>query len=153
MTRRKSPLESYQTDPVDDPEAPELSEEDFKRMRPASELPKKMLDSFPRMRGRPPKSLEERKVQVTLRLHPMIVAHFKSTGPGWQTRMEQALIDVAFHESEPVKSKGPFNPLSAKPSKADVAKRKGPVKVSAVAKRFRGAHKGTAAIKTARRSG
>ena len=75
MTRRKSPLESYQTDPVDDPEAPELSEEDFKRMRPASELPKKMLDSFPRMRGRPPKSLEERKVQVTLRLHPMIVAH------------------------------------------------------------------------------
>jgi len=48
MTRRKSPLESYQTDPVDDPEAPELSEENFERMRPASELPKKMLDSFPR---------------------------------------------------------------------------------------------------------
>ncbi|MCH8544987.1 MAG: BrnA antitoxin family protein [Alcanivorax sp.] len=40
-------------------------------------------------RGRPPAS--ERKVQVSLRLDPDVIAAFRATGPGWQTRMNNAL--------------------------------------------------------------
>lgn len=41
--------------------------------------------------GRPPLAPERRKRQVTLRLSPEVIDHFKATGPGWQTRIEEAL--------------------------------------------------------------
>jgi uncharacterized protein (DUF4415 family) len=40
-------------------------------------------------RGRPPAAV--RKVSTTLRLSPEVVEHFKGGGPGWQTRIDQAL--------------------------------------------------------------
>lgn len=40
-------------------------------------------------RGRPP--AEVRKVSTTLRLSPEVVEHFRASGPGWQTRIDQAL--------------------------------------------------------------
>ncbi len=40
-------------------------------------------------RGRPPKAAT--KKQVTLRLSPDVLDHFKSGGPGWQTRIDDAL--------------------------------------------------------------
>jgi uncharacterized protein (DUF4415 family) len=40
------------------------------------------------------------KVQVTLRLDPAIIAHFKARGPGWQTRINEALMKA-------IGSKGP----------------------------------------------
>ncbi|HEX8222459.1 MAG TPA: BrnA antitoxin family protein [Allosphingosinicella sp.] len=42
-------------------------------------------------RGRPPKPEGERKVLVSLRLAPDIIEWFRSTGPGWQTRIEELL--------------------------------------------------------------
>jgi uncharacterized protein (DUF4415 family) len=42
-------------------------------------------------RGRPPKPESERKVLVSLRLAPDIVQWFRSTGPGWQSRIEELL--------------------------------------------------------------
>src|SRR3974377_960630 len=39
--------------------------------------------------GRPPKA--DRKVSVTLRLDREVVARFKATGAGWQTRINAAL--------------------------------------------------------------
>lgn len=41
-------------------------------------------------RGRGPQKAAT-KVQLSLRLAPEVVAHFKATGPGWQTRMAEVL--------------------------------------------------------------
>ena len=41
--------------------------------------------------GRPRGSDKE---QVTLRLDKAVLAHFRATGPGWQTRMNEALRRV-----------------------------------------------------------
>ena len=43
-------------------------------------------------RGRPPVGVEP-KLQVTLRLAPRVVRYFKSTGEGWQTRLNETLED------------------------------------------------------------
>ena len=40
-------------------------------------------------RGRPPLAAPKR--QVTLRLSPEVIDHFKAGGPGWQTRIDEAL--------------------------------------------------------------
>jgi uncharacterized protein (DUF4415 family) len=44
-------------------------------------------------RGRPP--LPNRKQPVTLRIDPDVLLAFKETGPGWQTRMTDALKEAA----------------------------------------------------------
>ncbi len=44
-----------------------------------------------RPRGRPPKAAEECKEKVTLRLSPEVLRHFRAEGPGWQTRIDEAL--------------------------------------------------------------
>ena len=48
-------------------------------------------------RGRPPKAVT--KKQVTLRLSPDVVDHFKSQGPGWQSRIDEALRKIAKKKS------------------------------------------------------
>lgn len=42
-------------------------------------------------RGRPPSVRP--KVPINIRLSPDVLEAFKSTGPGWQTRMDEALRD------------------------------------------------------------
>ena len=78
-----------------DEENPEWTAEDFKKARPASEvLPEifskdvadKMLNKKP---GRPLGSGV--KESQTVRFDRDILAAFKSTGKGWQTRMNEAL--------------------------------------------------------------
>lgn len=44
--------------------------------------------------GRPPQG-EQAKQQVTLRLDPDIIAKFREGGPGWQTRINDALRKAA----------------------------------------------------------
>jgi uncharacterized protein (DUF4415 family) len=46
-------------------------------------------DELFKRRGRPP--LDNPKMAVKLRLDPDVVAHFKSGGPGWQTRINETL--------------------------------------------------------------
>lgn len=46
-------------------------------------------------RGRPPMPAEQRKQRIDMMLDPDVLAHFKATGKGWQTRINQALRDVA----------------------------------------------------------
>jgi uncharacterized protein (DUF4415 family) len=43
-------------------------------------------------RGRPP--LDTPKQQVTLRLDQDVIAHFRSAGPGWQSRINAALREA-----------------------------------------------------------
>ena len=44
-------------------------------------------------RGRP--KAPETKVSTTLRLDPEVIAHFKAEGPGWQSRINEALRKAA----------------------------------------------------------
>lgn len=69
---------------VDSEEAPELTDEFFER---ADEY---VGDKLVR-RGRPP--AEHRKLPLTVRYDEDVVAAFKATGRGWQTRMNDALRD------------------------------------------------------------
>ena len=45
-------------------------------------------------RGRPPIGVEP-KQQVTLRLPREVISHFKAGGPGWQSRISDALQRIA----------------------------------------------------------
>ena len=42
-----------------------------------------------RVSGRP--KAEETKERITIRLSPEVIAYFRATGKGWQTRMDDAL--------------------------------------------------------------
>ena len=44
-------------------------------------------------RGRP--KAASTKVSTTIRLSPEVIDHFKKDGPGWQTRIDEALRKVA----------------------------------------------------------
>ncbi|MCS6763215.1 MAG: BrnA antitoxin family protein [Candidatus Protistobacter heckmanni] len=60
-----------------DPDAMEVSADDFRRMKPLGK------------RGRPP--AENPKVLLTVRYDKDVVDAFKAGGDGWQTRMNAAL--------------------------------------------------------------
>ena len=76
---------------VIDRDNPEWTKADFKKARPARELPADILKAFPNTRG-PQKA--PRKVPVSLRLSPEVVERFKADGPGWQSRIDEALKKV-----------------------------------------------------------
>ena len=76
---------------VFDDDNPEWTEEDFARARPISEFPELMAALYPK-RGRPKGSVKpDAKQQVSLRLDKDVIAHFRETGPGWQSRINAAL--------------------------------------------------------------
>jgi uncharacterized protein (DUF4415 family) len=70
-----------------DPDARPLDEERLARMRPASAAD--VADLKRRLRGRP--RLQHRKRLVSLRPEPDVVARFRATGPGWQSRINEVL--------------------------------------------------------------
>ncbi len=77
-----------------DSENPELTNDDFAKMRPASEvLPELFCAEIAKEllipRGRP--RLEKTKEHINIRLSPEVVEHFKSAGSGWQSRIDAAL--------------------------------------------------------------
>ena len=71
---------------------PEWTDEDFKKSKPASELPPEILAAFPRTRG-PQK--QPKKIPVSIRLSPEVLEHFRATGPGWQSRIDAVLKKAA----------------------------------------------------------
>jgi len=77
---------------VTDPDNPEWTAEDFARAKPASALPDHIRAAFPRTRG-PQKA--STKVAVSIRLSAEVIAHFKAGGPGWQSRIDEALRKMA----------------------------------------------------------
>jgi uncharacterized protein (DUF4415 family) len=46
---------------------------------------------FGTRRGRPTKSVADRKELVSMRLSPDVLAWLRATGPGWQTRVDDLL--------------------------------------------------------------
>lgn len=73
-----------------DVDSPELTEVDFARMKPASEMFPGV--EFPRPKRGPQKA--PTKVQTTIRLDPSVIAHFRAGGPGWQSRLNDELLKV-----------------------------------------------------------
>ena len=71
-----------------DPENPEWTEEMFARSKGPDSLPPKMLAAFKNRGGRPRGS---NKQAVSLRLDRDVITKFKATGPGWQSRINEAL--------------------------------------------------------------
>jgi len=76
---------------VVDPDNPEWNAADFRRARPSREVVPHIVEAYLKRKGRPPEGAAS-KVQVTLRLDPAVLAHFKARGPGWQTRINEALM-------------------------------------------------------------
>ena len=93
MARKKKPWPPKYG--VPDDESPEWTAEDFRRARPATEFFPDIVEAAERLRvrlGRP--KLEHPKEHVTLRLDPVVVNSFKEDGPGWQGRINEALLKV-----------------------------------------------------------
>jgi uncharacterized protein (DUF4415 family) len=63
-----------------DPDTYELQDADVAKLRPVP-------------RGRPPKSIK--KVPTTIRLDADVIEFFQHGGPGWQSRINEALRKVA----------------------------------------------------------
>lgn len=72
-------------------EVRELTKADFKTMRRIDEvLPSKLVGSI-RKRGERGAQKSPTKIPVTVRYSPEVIDYFKSTGPRWQTRMDNSL--------------------------------------------------------------
>jgi uncharacterized protein (DUF4415 family) len=75
-----------------DPDAQPLTAAQLKEMVPLKAV-----------RGRP--RLENKKQLVSVRYSPEVLAYFRGTGEGWQSRMDGVLLDyVAKHGSRRAKS-------------------------------------------------
>ena len=81
--------------PENDVENPQWTKDDFARARPAGEVHPSHVVAALTKRGRPVGSRSSNKQQVTLRLDRDTLERFKATGPGWQSRMNQALREAA----------------------------------------------------------
>ncbi|HEY1363679.1 MAG TPA: BrnA antitoxin family protein [Xanthobacteraceae bacterium] len=76
---------------ANDPDNPEWTPRDFRRAKPFSKAFPRLAESR-RMRG---SQKQPTKVAVSLRLTREVVERFKADGPGWQTRMDEALKKAA----------------------------------------------------------
>ena len=84
--------------PVFDDDNPEWTKADFAK---ATKFPDglRLSDLKPgeleKLLGRRGPQKAPTKVPVSIRLSPEVVKHFKSKGPGWQARIDEALRKIA----------------------------------------------------------
>lgn len=78
--------------PQPDDNIPEMTAADFKRAKPMREAMPEVVEAL--KRGRP--KSENPKERVSLRIAPDILAAYRSTGPGWQNRIERTLKTGAY---------------------------------------------------------
>ena len=75
---------------------PEWNDEDFARARPLSEFPElaaALASARTALRGQRGAQKAPTKDRVGLRLDHAVVEHFRATGPGWQSRINEVLGD------------------------------------------------------------
>lgn len=82
-----------QPPPDFDDDAPELTDEEIKELRPAREWFEANGIPMPVPRGRP--KADVTKQSVTLRIDRDAIDYFKAGGPGWQTRINDVLVREA----------------------------------------------------------
>ena len=80
-----------------DPDTRELTAEEIARMRPASEVVPHVVERYRRTRG---KQKTPTKKHISIRLDADLAEHFRSSGPGWQTRLNDALRRAVFGDAE-----------------------------------------------------
>lgn len=79
---------------TDHDDNPEWTDEDFARARPADNvLPARIAATLVRNKGGRPAG--SNKEQVSLRIDRDVLQRFRATGPGWQSRMNEALRSAA----------------------------------------------------------
>lgn len=83
-------------EPVFDDDNPEWTEEDFARAV-HFDPPIKVKDLTPEMLARVRRGPQKAptKVAVSIRLSPEVVSYFKAKGPGWQSKIDDALRKIA----------------------------------------------------------
>jgi uncharacterized protein (DUF4415 family) len=79
-----------------DPDDFELDDEWFARARPASEAVPHIVERWRRTRG---KQKMPTKQIVSILLDADLVSHFRESGPGWQTRLNETLRRAVFNEA------------------------------------------------------
>lgn len=77
-----------------DPDAPEATDAQLAKAVPFSKAFPALAEEMRKSVGGRPK-VENPKVAVSLHLDPDVVVRFKAQGPGWQTRMNEALRQAA----------------------------------------------------------
>jgi uncharacterized protein (DUF4415 family) len=71
-------------------EVRELTAVDFVHAKQFSELPKRLQAKLRGVGQRGPQAAPTKKL-VSLRLSAKVLEHYKATGPGWQTRIDETL--------------------------------------------------------------
>ena len=83
-------------EPVFDDDNPEWTEEDFARatyFNPPIKVKDLTPEILARIRRGPQKA--PTKVAVSIRLSPEVISYFKAKGPGWQSKIDEALRKIA----------------------------------------------------------
>jgi uncharacterized protein (DUF4415 family) len=116
-------------DPELHDENPEWTAQDFANAKPAPEvLPPEVIAQFKNKGGRP--RIENPKEAVKLRIDADVLAKFRESGPGWQTRINGILrAAVSVHAakriaSKPASGKKRTRPKAASKSALPSAKRR-----------------------------
>jgi uncharacterized protein (DUF4415 family) len=84
--------------PVFDDDNPEWTKADFAKATkfpPGIRLKDLKPGELERILGKRGPQKEATKIPVSIRLSPEVVKHFKSKGPGWQSRIDDALRKIA----------------------------------------------------------
>jgi uncharacterized protein (DUF4415 family) len=68
---------------------PEMTKKEFPQATPLRDAMPEVVEAMKRGRGRP--KVADPKERVSLRLDPRIVAAYKATGTGWQSRINDVL--------------------------------------------------------------
>jgi len=72
-----------------DDELPEMTKKEFSLAKPLRDAMPDVVEAMKRGRGRP--KVADPKQRVSLRLDPRVVAAYKATGTGWQSRINDVL--------------------------------------------------------------
>lgn len=104
------------TGPVDDPDNPEWTAEDFRKAKRIDELAPAqraaIQAAFPKTKAGRPKKADAKQV-VTLRLNPSLLAAYQAQGEGWRGRMEAVLTEaVARHGAAPMTPRATSKPAT-----------------------------------------
>ena len=94
VSRKSMPRLPEHLSPLTDEEGEvrELTAEDFKHFRPMKEVFPEIVEAFERMRGQRGPQKTPTKERVGMRLDQEVVEHFRKTGPGWQSRINDVLV-------------------------------------------------------------
>jgi uncharacterized protein (DUF4415 family) len=84
---------AIQTQIARDPDAGEATDLELAQAKPFAEVFPDLMEAIRRGRGRP--AIANPRKQISLRLDGDVIEKFKSTGKGWQSRVNEALRKAA----------------------------------------------------------